>query len=461
MFDKIINLKHKILEFKMFKILIGFLFTFGVSIMLTSSSSPNKIFPFDYQIKELENGLKFILIKVPSKGLVAYYTIVRTGSRDEFEPGHTGFAHFFEHMMFRGTKKYPANTYDKIITEMGSNANAYTTDDYTCYHLSFAKENLEKVIELESDRFQNLFYKEKDFQTEAGAVYGEYRKGKTNPFFWIWETLCNTAFDKHTYKHTTIGFEEDIKRMPEMYDYSLSFFDRYYRPENSILLITGDIEYQPTIQLIEKYYSNWKKGYQAPQIPTEPEQKKERRAVVNYPGKSLPILAVAYKGLKFDPTDKTTIATIIFGELAFGENSELYKKLYLKDQIIQFLEPEFPMTRDPFLWIIWAQIKNEKDIKYVESEIDRTIREFQTKKIDNLKLDNLKKRIRYSFLMNIDTPDKVAGKLARFLALTADMNSIDNYFTTLNSISPEDIVESAKSFFVQEKRTLITLIGRK
>ncbi|MGB9913711.1 MAG: M16 family metallopeptidase, partial [Candidatus Kapaibacteriota bacterium] len=201
------------------KYLFFFTIIFG-AIMLMNSSSKTGFFPYEYKTETLENGLRVILIKMPSNGLVSYYTIVRTGSRDEYEPGHTGFAHFFEHMMFRGTKKYPGNVYDRILTEMGSDGNAYTTDDYTCYHLNFTSDNLEKVMDLESDRFQNLWYPEQDFQTEAGAVYGEYRKGKASPFFWIWEALCNTAFEKHTYKHTTIGFEEDIKAMPQMYEYS-------------------------------------------------------------------------------------------------------------------------------------------------------------------------------------------------------------------------------------------------
>ncbi len=444
----------------------NFLFFFiiliiGGTMLIQSSNRKGKFFPYDYKTVTLENGLKVILVKTPSNGLVAYYTIVRTGSRDEYEPGHSGFAHFFEHMMFRGTKKYPGNVYDKIVTEMGANANAYTTDDYTCYHLNITKENLEKVVDLESDRFQNLFYEKPEFQTEAGAVYGEYRKGKASPFFWIWEKLCETAFDKHTYKHTTIGFERDIQSMPEMYEYSLSFFNRYYRPENCVILVAGDIEYEPTLQLIRKYYSSWEKGYVSPQVPEEPEQKAEKRANVKYPGKTLPLLAIAYKGAKFNPTDKKVVATYLLGELAFGNNSELYKKLYLREQKVQLLEPEFNFNRDPFLWIIWSQIKNEGDVKYVESEILKSIQFFQNNKVNPTKLENLKKRMRYQFLMNLDTPDKVASVLARPLALRTDLETLELLYQTIDKISPDDILESAKFFFEPQKRTVVTLIGSK
>ena len=129
------------------------------------------IIPFPTETRTLPNGLTVIVVPMPSDGLAAYWTVVRTGSRDEYEPGRTGFAHFFEHMMFRGTERFPSDIYNRIVTSIGADANAYTTDDHTAYHLAMAAEDLEQVMEIESDRFQNLSYAESAFQTEAGAVY--------------------------------------------------------------------------------------------------------------------------------------------------------------------------------------------------------------------------------------------------------------------------------------------------
>lgn len=131
-------------------------------IALSSIAMAQSLFPYKHHTETLPNGLKVIMVPMESPGLVAYYSVVRTGSRDEVEPGKSGFAHFFEHMMFRGTKKYPGPVYDSLITSIGANANAYTTDDYTAYHLNFAKEDLERVIELEGDRFQNLYYERRN-----------------------------------------------------------------------------------------------------------------------------------------------------------------------------------------------------------------------------------------------------------------------------------------------------------
>ena len=436
-------------------ILLAFLVT------TVSMAANKKVFPYKARTEVLSNGLKVIMIPMQTKGSLAYYTVVRTGSRDEYEPDHSGFAHFFEHMMFRGTKKYPGNVYDKIITSIGADANAYTSDDITCFHLKIASEDLEKVMELESDRFQNLWYPEREFQTESGAVYGEYRKSKTSPYFLLEEKMNETAFDVHTYKHTTMGFEKDIAAMPTMYDYSRSFFKRYYRPENCVLLIVGDFDQSKTLGLIRNYYGNWKKGYQTPPVTQEPEQKTERNSSVKYSGKTLPILTLAYKSPAYNPEDRTALAGSLLSELAFGDNSDVFKKLYLKEQKVQSIMTDFGNNRDPYLWVINAQIKSESDINYIKNELSAAIDYFKTSLVTLHKLDALKKKIKYQFLMNLDTPDKVAGSLARTIAITGGIDAVDKFYATLEKISPEDIKTAANKYFAVEKRTVVTLSGSK
>jgi zinc protease len=436
--------------------------TFCIAGGIMRSDAPQKIFPYEYKVTTLENGLKIITIPMTgAKGLVSYYSIVRTGSRDEYEPGHSGFAHFFEHMMFRGTKTYPANMYDKLVTEMGSSANAYTTDDYTAYHLSFTTEDLERVITLESDRFQNLAYEEQEFQTESGAVYGEYRKGKTNPFQVLSEKMQETAFTAHTYKHTTIGFEADIKAMPTMYEYSKNFFLRYYRPENIVVVIAGDFETDETLNLMKKYYGKWQRGYVEPKIPVEPPQTKERTAKVTYPGKTLPILAIAYKGEKFDPSDKSFVAATLLGDLIFGENSEIYQKLVIRQQKVQMLGADFGFNRDPNLWMIYSLVKDPKDVTLVRDEVYKAIDTYQTTLVNAKRLSDLKSRMKYGFLMGLDTPEKVAGGVARYIALTGGIEAIDALYKMYDRITPQDVQDAAKKFLMPQTRTVVTLTGGK
>lgn len=420
-----------------------------------------KVFPYEYTVTQLDNGFKAILIPMDNPGLVAFYSVVRTGSRDEWEPGKSGFAHFFEHMMFRGTEKHPGAVYDSIVTSLGADANAYTSDDLTVYHLKFASEDLEKVMELESDRFQNLKYKENEFQTESGAIYGEFRKGKTSPWFVAFEKMHDMAFDIHTYKHTTIGFEEDIKKMPELYDYSISFFKRYYRPENVVLVIAGDIDKAKTNDMIKKYYGDWKPGYVKPQISPEPPQTSERMAEVTYPGKTLPLLSIAYKGDAFDVKNKNLISSVLLADLAFGETSDIYKKLVLNEQKVQFIQADFGFSRDPKLLYIFSMIKDEKDIDYIKNEIYKTIEQFKNTSVDQKRLDDLKKREKYSFLMNLDNPASVAGFLPQFITLTGGIEIIDQLYKELETVTADDIMKAANYYFVPEKRNVVVVKGDK
>lgn len=429
------------------------------ALAATAAALAAPIFPYPYTKETLPNGLTAILIPMESNGLVAYYSVVRTGSRDEVEEGKSGFAHFFEHMMFRGTKKYPSSAYEAIVASIGASANAYTTDDLTAYHLVFGREDLEKVVDIESDRFQHLEYAESVFQTEAGAVYGEYRKNITNPYQLLNEKLQDLAFDRHTYKHTTIGFERDIKAMPQQFEYSRTFFQRFYRPENVVLLIAGDIDPAATLALIRKYYGEWEKGYTAPKITPEPPQQAERAAEVTYPGKTLPILDVAYKGDAFDPANKDYVAALLIEDLGFGPTSELRKKLLIKEQKIQTLLGSVTMNRDPSLFEFVAMVKNPDDIGYVRDEIYRTLEDLKTKPVDEARLRDLKRRNKYDFVMGLDTPAAVAGGLARIVAITGDLAAIEALYAQMDAITPEDIMRAAKKYFIPERRTVVVLKG--
>ena len=426
---------------------------------LAAAASAGTIFPYKYHRETLSNGLTVIVIPMESPGLVAYWSVVRTGSRDEVEPGRSGYAHFFEHMMFRGTKKYPGPIYDKIVTGLGADANAYTTDDYTAYHLEFAKEDLEKVIEIESDRFQNLDYAEAAFQTEAGAVYGEYRKSQTQPFFLLDEKLRDTAYDVHTYKHTTMGFEADVKAMPQGYQYSRSFFHRFYRPENCVLLIVGDVDPPGAIGLVRKYYGGWERGYVPPKVKPEPPQEGQRKGEVAYPGQTLPILDVGYKGDPLDPDNRDFVAALVLGELAFGKTSELYKKLVIRQQKVEFLLPSFPINRDAPLLEIVAMVKKAEDVAYVRDEIYRTLEEFQTKPVDGGRLEGVKRHNKYAFLMDLDSPGSVAGGLARFVALSGGIEVVDRLYAAIDRVTPQDIAHAAQKYFDPKRRTVVVLKG--
>ncbi|MCZ6746480.1 MAG: pitrilysin family protein [Acidobacteria bacterium] len=415
------------------------------------------VFPYEVKRHTLDNGLKILLIPMPADGLVSYWSVVRTGSRDEVENGVTGFAHFFEHMMFRGSEKYPGPVYDDIVTSMGADANAYTTDDLTAYHLSITREDLPTVIDIESSRFMGLKYSEDEFKTESGAVYGEFRKGRTSPFFTLFEAIQFAAYDVHTYKHTTIGFEDDIKDMPNQYDYSGSFFNRFYRPENVVIMIAGDFDPDATLKLIQEYYGGWKRGYQAPDIPVEPEQTTQRRIDVPFQGQTLPILAVNFKGERLEADNPTMIAGTLIGDLIFGETSPLYRKLVLEEQRVQFLQADFGFNRDPGLWSAFTMVKDPADVAAVEGEIMGAVEALQNKGVSQERLDAVRSNWRYGFLSNLSTPGNVTGAMARLVALTGDVTVVDEMFATATNLTPGDVQAAARNYLTTARSTVAVL----
>jgi zinc protease len=425
----------------------------------TSSGEPRKIFPFKMHIKDLPNGLKLISVPYDSPGIIAYYTVVRAGSRNEVEPGHSGFAHFFEHMMFRGTPKYSSERYNDVLKEMGADFNAFTTDDWTCYHATAPASSLETMIDLESDRFQNLKYSLEDFQKEAKAVLGEYNKSASSPFLNLFEKERDIAYTAHTYKHTTLGFLKDILDMPNQYDYSLKFFDRFYRPENCIVLVVGDVKPEQFFALAEKYYGNWKRGNHKVEIPKEPAQKEEKSDTLSWNGETLPYMLISYHAPVFSTVDKDKAALDLLSKLTFSSNSPLYQKLVLEQQRVDLLSAGGEDNRDPSLFEILARVKEEKDLTVVRDEILSKLEELKAKPLSESELADVKSNFRYSFAMNLNTPDSVAGVLANYLNLTADPEAVNKVFALYEEVTPADIQRVAQKYFTKENRTVITLKG--
>src|SRR5205085_2147020 len=185
---------------------------------------------------------------------------------------------------------------------------------------------LEKMFEVEGDRFQHLKYSEHDFKTEAGAVKGEYTKNSANPFQQLNEKVVGTAFDRHTYKHTTMGFFNDVVDMPNQYDYSITFFNRFYRPEYSTIVVVGDVKPTDVNRYAEKYFGSWKQGNFKSEIAQEPQQKETRFAHVKTPGFP-PYVGLYFKGPAFSDKAMDLPALNILLRYLFSPTSELYEKL--------------------------------------------------------------------------------------------------------------------------------------
>ena len=426
--------------------------------LLASAAPPQKIFPLPYDQHDLPNGLRVITVPTDFPNVVALYIVVSVGSRNEVEPGKSGFAHFFEHMMFRGTKTFPPEKYEAALKQAGASSNAFTSNDLTVYHTTFSKEDLEKMIAMEADRFQNLEYAESAFRTEALAVLGEYNKNAASPTRKLDEVLRNTAFDTHTYKHTTMGFLEDVKDMPNQFEYSKQFFARFYRPEYTTILVVGDVQPEQVRKVAAKYWASWKRGDYKAAIPAEQAPKGPRTNHVKWPEKTLPWVSVAHRAPAYSDTDKDYAALDIIASLGFSESSELYQKLVIQEQKVDTLFGGSRASADPFLFNVAARVKNENDVTYVRDQILETLASLK-EPVSAAKLDRVKKNLRYSFAQSLDSSDAIAGTLASYIALKRTPETINRLYDVYDSITPADIQRVAKTYFVEQGRTIVTLSG--
>jgi zinc protease len=360
-------------------------------------------------------------------------------------------------MMFRGTKRFSQEQYNETLKRLGIDANASTSDDWTMYYMTGPADGFETMVDLEADRFKNLSYTEDAFRTEALAVLGEYNKTASNPFLAIEERLRELAFGRHTYRHTTLGFLGDIKAMPGYYEYSLGFFDRFYRPENVLALVVGDIEPERAFGVLGRHFADWKPGYKAPPIPPEPPQAERKTAHIAWPNPTRPYLVMGYRTPAFSTRTTEFPALDVIAEALFSEAAPLYQQLVVEDQWADFLRGGAEDHRDPYLFTISARLKGDEFVPKARAAIESAIEELQRTPVDPARLDRIKSHLRYRFAVSLDSPDAVARSVAHYLSLTGSPDTINDLFRRYAEVTPADVQRVAREVFRMTNQTVVTL----
>jgi zinc protease len=423
----------------------------------TKAPESRDILPFKATEQTLANGLKVIVVPTGFPNIVSIQIPVQTGSRNEVEPGKSGFAHFFEHMMFRGTAEYPPEKYQGIMTRAGARTNAYTTDDYTNYHATFAKEDLETILMVEADRFKNLSYPEAAFKTESRAVLGEYNKNSANPINKLIEVQREHAFGAHPYKHTTMGFLRDIEDMPNQFQYAQEFFRRWYRPEYTALIVAGDVTAEEVLPLVEKHWGDWKPGTYKVDIPQEPLPRGPVYAHVPWPTATLPWVAVAFHAPAFSESGKEYAALDLLMDLTFGPTSDLYKRLVEDEQKVDQLFPYYPGNADPYLATTGARVKDLKDAVDVRNQILKAFAEAREKPLPGPRLADAKSNARYGFVRTLDNTESIAAALARYVRFRRSYGTLNELFRAYEAVTPEDIQAVARKYVTDAGLVVTTL----
>jgi len=415
------------------------------------------VLPFKAVEKTLPNGLKVIVVPTGFPNLVSVHIPVQTGSRNEVEPGKSGFAHFFEHMMFRGTPTYPPEKYQEIITRAGARQNAYTSDDLTNYYTTFAKEDLDTVLKVEADRFQHLSYPVEAFKTESRAVLGEYNKNSANPMQKLFEVQREAAFGTHTYRHTTMGFLKDIEDMPNQYEYSKVFFDRWYRPERTTVIIAGDVEPGKAVAMVEKYWGSWKRGSFKSNVPVEPAPSGAQYRHVAWQTPTLPLVTVAFRAPAFSETQKDQAALSMLLSLSFGRTSPLYKRLVQDEQKVDQLFDFVPNRVDPTLATIGARVKKPQDAVYVRDAILQTVAKLRDEPVSAGALADAKSANKYGLIRSLDNTEAIASTLASYVHFNRSYGTLNRYYKVIDSLTPADLLAAARKYLVDDSMVVTTL----
>jgi zinc protease len=431
-----------------------------------------QFFPYPVQKRTLPNGLDVIVIETPEfKDVLSFNTLIMAGSGRENEKGRTGLAHLFEHIIFRHDHDTP-NAYQTNMDELGAFNNAYTWYDITYYHPLTFTSNLERLVALEGARFRELRYSERVFRTEAGAVYGEYRRSASDPGLRLEEVLGDLMYGPaHGYGHSTIGYLEDVQDMPNAYKAAVKFYDDYYRPNNALVVVAGDVDAERIFQLVEQHYGPWK----AKKTPEQPDPKPisgPKKQHETWESDIPPRVTVAYMTPPYVPGSKEAGAMDVMAELMGGETSPLYRKLRFDEQVASSLGVDNVSTigvdaRPMATYVTVAKDKYDAQGRALLDRIDRDVAtafeglaNFSSQPDAAKRLEAIKSQLRYDILASFNSPANIAQNFANYYRLNRNPQVLEQVADAIAKLQPADIDAFARKYFTPKNRVTVTLAGK-
>jgi zinc protease len=254
-----------------------------------------------------------------------------------------------------------------------------------------------------------------------------------------------------------MGFLDDIKAMPGYYEYSLRFFGRFYRPENVVVLVVGDVDPEQVFALASRSYAGWEKGYQPPEIAPEPPQAERRVAEVDWPNPTRPHLTMGWHVPAFDEATADTAALDLVSQLLFSENAPLYQELVVDKQLVDFIGGGASFRRDPYLFTVTSRLRSAEALPEVEATLERYLEGLKAEPVERARLERIKSHLRYDFALALDSAPSVADLVAEFLHLTTDPESINRLYDRYQAVTPEDVQRVAREYFRAENQTVVRL----
>lgn len=403
---------------------------------------------------KLANGLTVILSEDHSSPMVSYQTWFRVGSRNE-QPGITGIAHMFEHLMFKGTEKFKDDAYDKLLHAYGAENNAFTSQDYTGYYANFPADKLEQIMDIESDRMVNLKLTEEVLKSEREVVKEERRLRVDNsPPGALSEEIYKTAYKVHPYRWEVIGWMKDISSY-KLSDF-LKWYKTYYAPNNAVLVIVGDISLSKTKDLVEKYYGQLKaQPLPEVKISQEPEQNGMRRSAVYRPVQA-PVVSLSYKSTVVT-NDDNLVLDLIANILGQGEASRLQKSLIYTGQMATAVDVYNSSNIDQGLFQIFISSKPGGNIGAILQKLSSEMNLLRSKKVTEEELIQAKNQSYMQALNKLKTSQGKAYLFAASEIMTNDYNRVLTDLTKLEKITADEVLQVAKKYLTAARATQVIL----
>jgi zinc protease len=435
--------------------LLSALAVLGLDPAVTASTRPPK---FNYTMTTLPNGLKVVFLEDHSTPIVQAEVWYHVGSKNE-KPGRTGFAHLFEHMMFKGSKNVEPEGHPSWISSVGGQSNAYTNEDATVFWQTFPAQYLPLVIWLEADRLASLRIDEATFKTEREVVKEERRMRVENqPYGRLNEIVYDQAFTVHPYKHPTIGSMQDLEAAS--IEDVRAFFRTFYVPANATLTLVGDFDTKEAQALVEQYFGRIPKSDKpVPRdIPVEPPQTKERRVRLeeNWP---LPAVVVAHH-ITFDGHPDSYPLHIASKVLSDGQSSRIYRKLVYEKQIALAAFGGGNIIEDPNLFFAVAIVQPGKTTEEAANALIAELDRLRKEPISAAELQQAKNQFARDYIFSRESNKDKAMQLGHAAVIHNDIKTADGEFDIFMGITAADVQRVAQKYFTPENRLVLTIMPK-
>ncbi|AQG78712.1 M16 family metallopeptidase [Spirosoma montaniterrae] len=398
---------------------------------------------------KLKNGLRVLLFPDPSKPTITVNITYMVGSRHE-GLGETGMAHLLEHMVFKGSTKHP--NIPQELTEHGSRPNGTTWYDRTNYFETFSAtdENLKWALDLESDRMVNSFIKKEDLQTEFTVVRNEFEMGENSPQYVLMERILSGAFLWHNYGKSTIGSKEDIERVP--IDNLKAFYQKYYQPDNAILLVAGKFDEAKTLALVDQYFSPIPKPSRVLTQPytVEPTQDGERSVTLRRVGDTQGV-GVAYHTPAAAHPDYA-VMDVLIDVLTNEPSGRLYKAL-VEGKKAAFTYGWAPSVHDPGFAYFYAEVRKENSLDSARNTMLTTLDAVSTKVPTNEEVERAKTKLLSDIDLMFKNPDRVGLQMSEWMG-AGDWRLVYLYRDRIRTVTPADVQRVAQAYLKPSNRTV-------